>query len=98
MLEKNLNNLFENVFKKLKKSNSIQKSTKVTDITIVNGPLSPFDSVSFIELTTSLEESIEKLNKKSFHIILNEIPQFKKGLGIIKIIDLKKYILKKIKK
>ena len=98
MYEKNLNNLFEDVVKKLKKSNSIQKSIKVNDNTIINGPLSPFDSVSFIELTTLLEEEIEKLNKKSFHIILNEIPQFKKGLGSIKIKDLKKYILKKNKK
>tara|TARA_Y100000992_G_C21165385_1_gene443222 strand:- start:375 stop:671 length:297 start_codon:yes stop_codon:yes gene_type:complete len=98
MHEKNLNNLFEDVIKKLKKSNSIQKTVKVNDNTIVNGPLSPFDSVSFIELTTFLEEEIEKLNKKSFHIILNEIPQFKKGLGTIKIKDLKKYILKKNKK
>ena len=85
MHEKNLNNLFEDVIKKLKKSNSIQKTVKVNDNTIVNGPLSPFDSVSFIELTTFLEEEIEKLNKKSFHIILNEIPQFKKGLGTIKL-------------
>ena len=98
MHEKSLNNLFEDVIKKLKKSNSIQKTVKVNDNTIVNGPLSPFDSVSFIELTTFLEEEIEKLNKKSFHIILNEIPQFKKGLGTIKIKDLKKYILKKNKK
>ena len=98
MHEKNLNNLFEDVIRKLKKSNSIQKTVKINDNTIVNGPLSPFDSVSFIELTTFLEEEIEKLNKKSFHIILNEIPQFKKGLGTIKIKDLKKYILKKNKK
>ena len=98
MHEKNLNNLFEDVIKKLKKSNSIQKSVKVNDNTIVNGSLSPFDSVSFIELITLIEEEIEKLNKKSFHIILNEIPQFKKGLGTIKIKDLKKYILKKNKK
>ena len=98
MQEKNLNNLFEAVIKKLKKTNSIQKTTKVNDNTIVNGPLSPFDSVSFIELTTLLEEEVEKFSKKSFHIILNEIPQFKKGLGTIKIKDLKKYILKKNKK
>ena len=98
MQEKNLNKLFEDVIKKLKKSNSIQKSVKVNDNTIVNGSLSPFDSVSFIELTTLLEEDVEKLNKKSFHIILNEIPQFKKGLGTIKIKDLKTYILKKNKK
>ena len=98
MLEKNLNDLFENVIKKLKKSNSIQKNTKVTDATIINGSLSPFDSVSFIELTTFLEKDIEKINDESFHIILNEIPQFKKRSGIIKIKDLKKYILKKIKK
>ena len=98
MQEKNLNNLFEDVIKKLKKTNSIQKSVKVNDNTIINGPLSPFDSVSFIELNTLVEEEIEKLNKKSFHIILNEIPQFKKGLGTIKIKDLKKYILNKNKK
>ena len=98
MLEKNLDNLLDSVVKKLKKSNSIKKNIKVTDSTIINGPQSPFDSVSFVELTTFLEEDIEKMNGKSFHIILNEIPQFKKGLGIIKIKDLKKYILKKIKK
>ncbi len=98
MQEKNLNKLFEDVIIKLKKSNSIQKNAKINDNTIVNGSLSPFDSVAFIELTTILEEEIEKLNKKSFHIILNEISQFKKGAGTIKIKDLKKYILKKSKK
>tara|TARA_B100001540_G_C15246323_1_gene390617 strand:+ start:212 stop:508 length:297 start_codon:yes stop_codon:yes gene_type:complete len=98
MQEKNLNNLFEDVIKKLKKTNSIQKSVKVNDNTIINGPLSPFDSVSFIELNTLVEEEIEKLNKKNFHIILNDIPQFKKGLGTLKIKDLKKYILNKNKK
>ena len=98
MQEKNLNKLFEDVILKLKKLNSIQKNAKINDNTIVNGSLSPFDSVAFIELTTILEEEIEKLNKKSFHIILNEISQFKKGSGIIKIKDLKKYILKKSKK
>ena len=48
MHEKNLNNLFEDVIKKLKKVIASKKSVKVNDNTIVNGSLSPFDSVSFM--------------------------------------------------
>ena len=98
MQEKNLDKLFDGVIKKLKKSNSIQKSEKISNTTIINGTNSPFDSVAFVELTTSLEEDLEKLTNKSFHIILNDIPQFKKGEGKLKIKDLKNYIQKKIKK
>lgn len=98
MKELKLNNLTNNVIKLLKRNNSIQKDAKIDDNTFLNGASSPFDSVSFIEFTTLIEEEVEKAEKKSFHIILNEIPKFKKGSGVIKIKDIKNYILKKSKK
>ena len=97
MIKINIDKIFEEVIKFLKKSNSLQKNSKITNSTALTGFKSPFDSVSFIELTTSVEEKVEKEMGKSFSIIINEIPEFKKNSGTIKIKDLKKYIQKKIK-
>ena len=83
--------IFEKVVKKLKVENSLQKTLKVNEKTLLTGDNSPFDSVAFVQFTSYIELEISKKNKKNFLIILFEISEIKKNKPLT-IGSLKKYL------
>jgi hypothetical protein len=87
--------IFERVIKKLKVENSLQKTLKVNEKTLLTGDNSPFDSVAFVQFTSYIELEISKKNKKNFSIMLFEIPEIKKNKALT-IGGLKKYLKGKI--
>ena len=87
--------IFEKVIKKLKVENSLQKTLKVNEKTLLTGDNSPFDSVAFVQFTSYIELEISKKYKKNFSIMLFEIPEIKKNKPLT-IGGLKKYLKGKI--
>tara|TARA_B100001057_G_scaffold335609_1_gene336319 strand:- start:1237 stop:1515 length:279 start_codon:yes stop_codon:yes gene_type:complete len=87
--------IFEKVVKKLKVENSLQKTLKVNEKTLLTGDNSPFDSVAFVQFTSYIELEISKKNKKNFSIMLFEIPEVKKNKPLT-IGNFKKYLRGKI--
>ena len=58
--------IFEKVIKKLKVENSLQKTLKVNEKTLLTGDNSPFDSVAFVQFTSYIELEISKKKQKKF--------------------------------
>ena len=87
--------IFEKVVKKLKVENSLQKTLKVNEKTLLTGDNSPFDSVAFVQFTSYIELEISKKNKNNYSIMLFEISEIKKHKPLT-IGSLKKYLKGKI--
>jgi hypothetical protein len=90
-----LNVVIKQVIKRLITENSLPKNIKVNDKTNLIGNGSPFDSVTIVEFTTSLESEISKKINKKFFIILNEIPEYKKNNQKLTLGGLKSFLKKK---
>lgn len=91
-----INKILNNVIKRLKVEKSLPKDSKISDRTFLTGSQSPFDSVSFVQFTSYVENEISKKIKKDFFIILNEIPEFKKNSQKLTFGGLKKFLKQKI--
>ena len=61
-----ISKIIDKTVKKLKADNSLQKTIKITDNSLLTGEKSPFDSVAFVQFTSYIELEISKQKKKKF--------------------------------
>jgi hypothetical protein len=91
-----IDKILEKAIKQLKAEKSLPKDAEINEKTILTGSSSLFDSVSFVQFTSYIENEISKKIKKDFFIILNEIPEFKKNSQKLTLGALKKFLKQKI--
>jgi hypothetical protein len=72
-----ISKIIDKTVKKLKADNSLQKTIKITDNSLLTGEKSPFDSVAFVQFTSYIELEISQKKKKNFSIMLFEIKKNK---------------------
>jgi hypothetical protein len=90
-----ISKIIDKTVKKLKADNSLQKTIKITDNSLLTGEKSPFDSVAFVQFTSYIELEISQKKKKNFSIMLFEIPEIKKNKSLT-LGGFKKYLKNKI--